>query len=111
MAAAPEPPAPDYAEPGTWAAWPGQPNAADSLPQGLEDPPLPAEERVDVFFIHPTTYLSFSIGNARYEETGATRSRLEGGRFALSGQRLQRPLPDFRTALSPGEPRGVLPGR
>jgi Protein of unknown function (DUF3089) len=79
MAAAAEPPAPDYAQPGSWAAWPGQPSGADSLPQGLEDPALPASERVDVFFIHPTTDLSFGIGNARYDEAGGTRARLERG--------------------------------
>ena len=32
-----------------------------------------------MFFIHPTTYLSLSIGNARYDEAGATRARLEQG--------------------------------
>ncbi|HLY66254.1 MAG TPA: hypothetical protein VKU60_12025, partial [Chloroflexota bacterium] len=79
IAAASQPPAADYAEQASWAAWPGEPSGADSLPQGLEDPALPAAERVDVFFIHPTTYLSFGIGNARYDEAGATRSRLERG--------------------------------
>lgn len=79
IAAAPEPPAPDYAQPASWAAWPGRSSGAESVPQGVDDPPLAADERVDVFFIHPTTYLSLTIGNAHYDEAGPTRSRLERG--------------------------------
>lgn len=79
MAAAPEPPAPDYAEAASWAALPGHMSGVDSVPQGLDDPPLATDERVDVFFIHPTTYLSLSVGNAHYDEPGATRRRLESG--------------------------------
>lgn len=79
MGAAAEPPAPDYSEPASWAAWPGRSSGADSVPQELDDPALTAEERVDVFFIHPTTYLSLSVGNARYDESGGTRTRLERG--------------------------------
>jgi hypothetical protein len=45
-----------------------------------------AERTADVFFIHPTTYLATAISNARYDEPGATRTRLEQGvlRFQAS---------------------------
>ena len=73
------PPAPDYAQPASWAAWPGRLGAADSVPQGIIDPALPAEQQADVFFIHPTTDLSLAIGNARYDEPGSTGTRIEHG--------------------------------
>jgi len=43
-------------------------------------------DRVDVFFIHPMTYLARSFGNARYVEPGEPRARLENGvlRFQAS---------------------------
>ena len=46
----------------------------------------PPERPADVFFIHPTTYLASTISNARYDEPGATRKRLEQGvlRFQVS---------------------------
>ncbi|MDP4149480.1 MAG: hypothetical protein Q8927_13545 [Bacteroidota bacterium] len=48
-------PAPDYANPYFWAAFPGKPGPADSVPEGLKE-----EKRdtlADVFYIHPTTYV------------------------------------------------------
>jgi Protein of unknown function (DUF3089) len=86
-AAAPAaPPAPDYARADTWAAWPGHPSGADALPPGLTDAPLPEDQKVDVFFIHPTTYLASGTLNARYDQPGRTRTRIDQGvlRFQAS---------------------------
>jgi Protein of unknown function (DUF3089) len=78
-AGAPTPPAPDYADPNTWAAYPGKPGPEEDTPAGIATTPLTERSGVDVFFIHPTTYLTLAIGNARYDESGATRTRLENG--------------------------------
>jgi Protein of unknown function (DUF3089) len=81
----PPPPPPDYASPAAWAAWPARASAADEVPPAVTE--VPASDRTaDVFFIHPTTYLATSMGNARYDEPGATRTRLEQGvlRFQAS---------------------------
>jgi len=85
-AAAETPAAPDYADPNTWAAYPGKPGPEEDTPEGIAKTPFTERNGVDVFFIHPTTYLSLSIGNARYDESGATRTRLENGvlRFQAS---------------------------
>lgn len=48
------PAAPDYSQDRYWAALPWTPDAADLTPNGLRDEQ--AEARIDVFFIHPTTY-------------------------------------------------------
>src|ERR1700761_1702621 len=50
------PPAPDYAQPQAWLAFPGRKGRERSVPAGLaaiDEARAPA----DVFFIHPTTYL------------------------------------------------------
>jgi hypothetical protein len=80
------PPAPDYAQLATWAAWPGRPSAADTLAPGLADASLPESERVDVFFIHPTTYLTGSEPNAHFDERGITSAQVDRGvlRFQAS---------------------------
>jgi len=80
------PPAPDYAQADTWAAWPGRPSGADSVAPGLLEAALPQDEKVDVFFIHPTTYLSGGEPNARYDEPGATSTQVDRGvlRFQAS---------------------------
>ncbi len=85
-AADPAPAAPDYAQPDTWAAWPGRPSGADSVAPGLPDASLPADERADVFFIHPTTYLVGSDPNARWDEPGSTSTQIDRGvlRFQAS---------------------------
>ena len=56
------PDAPDYKNPDHWAALPGREDAADFTPQGISDAQASAE--VDVFFVHPTTYLSSAGWNA-----------------------------------------------
>jgi hypothetical protein len=79
-------PAPDYARAEAWAAFPGHSNNSEQTPAGVS-PGTPHErDRVDVFFIHPTTYVSEADGNARYDEGGETGARLENGvlRFQAS---------------------------
>lgn len=74
------PPAPDYADPNTWAAHPGdRPGPEEDTPADVAKAILAQRDAVDVFFIHPTTYLALFIGNARYDEGGQTLSRLENG--------------------------------
>src|SRR6202008_1474143 len=85
IAAGSPPPAPDYASPAAWAAWPGRASTAEEVPPGT--PAVPASERsADVFFVHPTTYLATGVANARYDEPGGPRARLEHGvlRFQAS---------------------------
>jgi hypothetical protein len=80
------PPAPDYSKPDAWAAWPGRPGAEKDVPPGLPDVSLPEPQKADVFFIHPTTYLSGDGANARYDEPGRTSEQIEHGvlRFQAS---------------------------
>ncbi len=80
------PPAPDYARADAWVVWPGRASQADVIPPGLIDSRLPASQQVDVFFIHPTTYLSNQLSNARYDEPGVPERQLEKGvlRFQVS---------------------------
>ena len=58
----PPPPAYDYSQPSSWAAFPGQPSPAALTPEGeqlLTDEQMPA----DCFFVHPTGYFgTFSWG-------------------------------------------------
>jgi pimeloyl-ACP methyl ester carboxylesterase len=60
------PPAPDYRDPRAWLA-------APSIRDGGNIPPA------DVFFVHPTTYLSRRSWNARFDEAGETERRLTEG--------------------------------
>ena len=85
-AAAAPPPSPDYSRADAWAAWPGRPSGADALAPGLPPGGLPESDKVDVFFIHPTTYLTGSAHNARYDEPGLTSTQIEAGvlRFQAS---------------------------
>lgn len=71
------PPAPDYSNPDTWAVWPGRPSKADEIPPNAT--PAATDTGVDVFFIHPTTYLGNDRWNAAYDEGGATGQQLEQG--------------------------------
>ena len=78
------PRAPDYAEPDSWAARPRDARGhEEDTPAGAATGILGERNAVDVFFLHPTTYLKFSIGNARYDEPGATRLMLENGVLKL----------------------------
>jgi hypothetical protein len=56
------PPAPDYAQDSAWAALPGLPGPAQTVPQGRK--PITAMQGVDVFYVHPTTYRTPDRWNA-----------------------------------------------
>ncbi|HLI65066.1 MAG TPA: DUF3089 domain-containing protein [Caulobacteraceae bacterium] len=75
------PPAPDYANPNAWAAWPGRPSNADAAPDGVARID-PARAKVDVFFIHPTTYLASEKWNAAYDEAGRATTGVDNGVLA-----------------------------
>jgi hypothetical protein len=70
-------PAPDYARPDAWAALPGHPSAADAVPPDSDAANLQADAPADLFFVHPTTYMAIRVKNARYDEPGATRERVD----------------------------------
>ncbi|MFM9864676.1 MAG: DUF3089 domain-containing protein [Micropepsaceae bacterium] len=78
FAETPAPPAPDYAKAETWVVWPGRPSPADGVPQGIKGS-VAQNPKADVFFIHPTTYLSNATWNARFDEGGSTGAQLESG--------------------------------
>jgi len=88
FAEAPLPPAPDYADSGAWAMRPGNAREAGLLPEGV-DPMAPLA--VDVFYIHPTTYLETEFWNAPIDYQGGnallTRAlRTQAGAFAATGR-------------------------
>ncbi|MCZ6620250.1 MAG: DUF3089 domain-containing protein, partial [Gammaproteobacteria bacterium] len=60
------PAAPDYANSHHWAALPGREDLADVVPVGAY-PDNQASAEVDVFFIHPTTYLTSDSWNQPLE--------------------------------------------
>jgi hypothetical protein len=86
LAAEAPPPAPDYSRPEAWAAWPGRPSGADVLAPELPGTRVSESDKVDVFFIHPTTYLTGAAHNARYDEPGLTSTQIDQGvlRFQAS---------------------------
>lgn len=55
-------PAPDYAEAESWAARPGKDSFASYAPKGTIS--QPGERTVDVFFVHPTGFLSGTEWNS-----------------------------------------------
>ena len=73
-AAAPLPPTPDYAQASAWAALPGVPSHVDDTPTGV---PKAADPRVPLFFIHPTTDLAASVGNAPFDASGRVGGRVD----------------------------------
>lgn len=64
------PPAPDYAEPTAWAAWPGRPSGAQAVPSGTGLIDREGDAQADVFFVHPTTFLTYVVANAPYDAQG-----------------------------------------
>jgi hypothetical protein len=68
FAAALAPPAPDYAKDEAWAGLPDRADAVDVVPDGSTDGQALA--KVDVFFVHPTTYFGKENWNAAYEGQG-----------------------------------------
>ena len=49
--------APDYSEPGSWAALPSLKGLEDMIPEGIPDRDIQGKSPVDVFFVHPTSFL------------------------------------------------------
>ncbi len=49
--------APDYSEPGSWAALPSLKGLEDMIPEGISDRDIQGKSPVDVFFVHPTSFL------------------------------------------------------
>ncbi len=78
FAAMAKPPAPDYKDNAAWLVWPDRPSNADVIPKGI-DGTKARDPAVDVFYIHPTTYLSNAAWNARFDEGGETGKQLEFG--------------------------------
>lgn len=78
------PPVPDYSRDDAWLALPSREDKADFTPQGVTDNQATAQ--VDVFFIHPTTYIYPETRgwNAPYDIDGAPRTMLTDG--VLRGQ-------------------------
>ena len=88
FAEAPMPPAPDYAKAEAWAMRPGAMAEAALFPEGTETT-SPLE--VDVFYIHPTTYLETDYWNAPFDYRGgnallARALRTQAGAFAETGR-------------------------
>jgi hypothetical protein len=66
FALTPPPPAPDYALPSAWLAFPGRHGQERSTPPGMA-PIDEAQAPADVFFVHPTTDLDNRIWNAPFD--------------------------------------------
>ncbi len=73
---------PDYADPASWAARPGKASNATMAPEGeMRTMQVP---EVDVFYVHPTTYLDKAKWNA--DLLGDERAQLWRNNFALRFQ-------------------------
>ena len=75
------PPAPDYAEPSSWAALPDREDNADLTPPGSKD--RQDEAKADVFFVHPTTFFERDRWNASLAHQ---KSREFVDQMVMSGQ-------------------------
>ena len=62
-------PAPDYAQPRSWAARPGQESAAAAVPPNAT--PAAYHPEVDIFYVNPTTYRALDRWNQDYADTAA----------------------------------------
>ena len=69
--AVPPPAAPDYTNPGAWAALPDRKDYADWVPKGHSPGDQQATAQVDAFFIHPTTYYRSAHWNAPIDDPQA----------------------------------------
>lgn len=68
----PTPPAPNYQLTQNWAALPTTVDFADRTPEGLTD--KQADASVDVFFIHPTTYIAKPKSQYKWNQDLADQS-------------------------------------
>jgi hypothetical protein len=93
----PAPPAPDYARPNAWAAFPGRNGLERSTPSGftaVDEATAPA----DVFFIHPTTYLKNDVWNAAYNVHGAYDEPVLLGQLSAFNGCCRLYAPNYRQA-------------
>ncbi len=74
-------PAPDYADAKNWAALPSSPGLTALVPKGVEA--AAANPPVDVFFIHPTGYLSGGDWNSPMDPNTTTE---ENTRWMMANQ-------------------------
>jgi len=84
-------PTPDYATTEAWAALPGKTSSAQMMPEGVMRTAMVPE--VDVFYIHPTTYLNKERWNAPFDGdekamrwTNNFALRYQASAFNLAGQ-------------------------
>jgi Protein of unknown function (DUF3089) len=68
-------PAPDYAQASSWAARPGTASVADFAPAGVAN--AAGERAVDVFFVHPTGFLSGKEWNSPLEPASRTEENTQ----------------------------------
>ncbi len=85
------PPAPDYAQPGNWAATPFARDNADTLPPGSGLIDRQKSARADVFYIHPTTYhgprWNAAVEDAKTREKTTSKALLfQAGTFNAAGR-------------------------
>ncbi len=75
--------APDYASSVNWAALPSKQDEADVIPEGVEPLYTQGEAPIDVFFIHPTGYLSGESWNSPMNADSSTE---ENTKWMLANQ-------------------------
>lgn len=64
--------APDYGDSANWAALPGESDPADLIPEGIGAVDIQGRAPADVFFIHPTGYLSGASWTSPMNPVSAT---------------------------------------
>jgi len=69
--------APDYANPASWAALPDKRDPADLVPEGVEAGHRQGDAPVDVFFVHPTGYLSGASWTSPMDPDSAAEENTE----------------------------------
>jgi hypothetical protein len=74
-------PAPDYADERNWAALPSKPSLTAYVPAGVAGPAK--DPQVDVFFIHPTGYMSGAEWNSPLDANSQTE---ENTRWMMANQ-------------------------
>jgi hypothetical protein len=74
---------PDYNLPSNWAALPTKQDPADLVPDGIDVQRLQGEQAVDVFFIHPTGFLTSGSWTAPMDMNSGTE---ENTQFMLANQ-------------------------
>jgi hypothetical protein len=66
---------PDYATDAAWAALPSRPGLTGLVPEGVAPPPK--DRPVDVFFVHPTGYMSGEDWNSPLHPTGVAEQNTQ----------------------------------